>query len=111
MMKRLGAPLIAGGAIVWTLGVAAWVSGVGVSLPPDAVRSLVPSLAAVSGGGLVVAGAFVRRDGQRAAAAALRRKVPVSASPLMEAPYAQAETRAPAARVVHSPRESVRKHE
>jgi hypothetical protein len=61
-MKRLGNALIAGGAAVWTVGVVAWISGVWVTLPPDAVRVLVLSLVAVSGGSLVAAGALVGRS-------------------------------------------------
>jgi hypothetical protein len=60
-MRRLGAALIAIGAVVWTVGVGAWISGVWVTLPPDAVRVLVLGLIAVSGGSLVTAGAMIRR--------------------------------------------------
>ena len=61
-MKRLGNVLIAGGAAVWTVGVVAWISGVWITLPPDAVRVLVLSLVAVSGGSLVAAGALIGRS-------------------------------------------------
>jgi hypothetical protein len=61
-MKRLGAALIVGGAVVWITGVVAWVSGVWITLPPDAVRVLVLSLVAVSGGSLVLAGALIARS-------------------------------------------------
>ncbi len=67
-MRRLGAALIAGGAVVWTTGVVAWVSGVWVTLPPDTVRVLVLSLLAVSGGSLVTAGALIGRTSLRARA-------------------------------------------
>jgi hypothetical protein len=61
-MRRLGAALTAGGAVVWTVGVVAWISGVWVTLPPDSVRVLVLSLVAVSGGSLVAAGALIGRS-------------------------------------------------
>ena len=61
-MRRLGATLIAAGAVVWTVGVGAWLSGVWVTLPPDAVRALVLGLAAVTGGSLVGAGALIGRS-------------------------------------------------
>ena len=60
-MRRLGPTLIAAGAVVWTAGVAAWVSGVWVTLPPDTVRVLVLSLAAATGTALVGAGAVIGR--------------------------------------------------
>jgi hypothetical protein len=64
-MRRLGAALVAGGAVVWTTGVVAWMSGVWVTLPPDAVRVLVLGLVGVSGGSLVVAGALIGRSRRR----------------------------------------------
>jgi hypothetical protein len=60
-MRRLGPTLIAAGAVVWTAGVAAWVSGVWVTLPPDTVRVLVLGLAASTGAALVGAGAVISR--------------------------------------------------
>jgi hypothetical protein len=68
-MKRLGAVLMAGGAVVWIVGVVAWTSGVWVTLPPETVRALVLSLSAVTGGSLVAAGALISR-GRRAHAGA-----------------------------------------
>jgi hypothetical protein len=61
-MRRLGATLIAAGAVVWTAGAAAWISGVWVTLPPDTVRALALTLAAVAGGSLVGAGALIGRS-------------------------------------------------
>jgi hypothetical protein len=66
-MKRLGLVLLATGATVWTAGAVAWMSGVWVTLPPDAVRILVLSFAGVTGGLLVGAGALVGRSARQQA--------------------------------------------
>jgi hypothetical protein len=60
-MRRLGPTLIALGAGVWVAGVVASVSGVWVTLTPDTARVLVLSLAVVTGGALVGAGALIGR--------------------------------------------------
>jgi hypothetical protein len=64
-MKHLGIALIAAGAVIWTAGAAAWMSGVWVTLPPDTVRILVLSLAGVTGGLLLGAGALIGRTGRK----------------------------------------------
>ena len=69
-MRRVAATLIGAGVVFWVLGVIAWVAGVWVTLPPDAVRVLVLTLAALAGGVLLAAGAAVGRAAQRFAAAA-----------------------------------------
>lgn len=69
-MRRVAAALVGAGIVVWVLGVAAWAGGVWVTLPPDAVRTLVLALAAVAGGVLLVAGAAVGRAARRAGTAA-----------------------------------------
>lgn len=74
-MRRLGLGIAAAGVAVWAFGVVAWVLGVWVTMPPEVVRALVLSLAAVTGAGLLVLGAVVARTaggragGRRARAA------------------------------------------
>jgi hypothetical protein len=60
-MHRLGSVLTWAGLGVWSAGIVAWVLGVWTTLPPDTVRAIVLSLAALSGGFLLVAGAGVSR--------------------------------------------------
>lgn len=96
-MKRLGTRLIAGGATLWIAGVVAWMSGVWVTLPPDASRVLVLSFVAVTGGVLVTAGALVGR-GRREhviAASAMVEGGPESAPQPTDAATSHVRTRAP----------------
>ena len=60
-MRRLGTVLAWAGVAVWGAGIVAWLFGVWVTLPPDTVRVIVLSLAALTGGFLLVAGATVSR--------------------------------------------------
>ena len=60
-MRKLAALLGIAGVGVWTLGIVAWVSGVWVTMPPDQVKVLVLTVAALSGGALVAAGAVIGR--------------------------------------------------
>jgi hypothetical protein len=64
-MRRLAIWLSTAGAIIWVVGVIAWMSGVWVTLPPDAVRPLVLTLFAVVGGLLLAVGAAVGRTAAR----------------------------------------------
>ncbi|HEX9483571.1 MAG TPA: hypothetical protein VF929_03285 [Gemmatimonadaceae bacterium] len=99
-MRRLGAALIAGGAVVWTTDVVAWVSGVWVTLPPDTVRVLVLSLLAVSGGSLVTAGALIGRTRRAHMAAQLPGVHDASQSP-QQLPEASASLSSLRARATH----------
>jgi putative copper export protein len=67
-MRRLAFWLRAGGLAIWVMGVLAWMVGVWVTLPPDAVRPLVLTLAALCGGVLLATGAAVGRAAMREAA-------------------------------------------
>ena len=60
-MRKLAALLGIAGVGVWTLGIVAWISGVWVTMPPDQVKVLVLTVAALSGGALVAAGAVIGR--------------------------------------------------
>jgi hypothetical protein len=97
-MKRLGLALLATGAAVWAAGAVAWISGVWVTLPPDTVRLLVLSLAGVTGGLLVGAGALVGRsarqqDSQSSDLARAPHEVPRLREPIIpSAPGARAES-------------------
>lgn len=60
-MRKLAALLGIAGIGVWTLGIVAWISGVWVTMPPDQVKVLVLTVAALSGGALVSAAAVIGR--------------------------------------------------
>lgn len=62
-MRKLAAVLGIAGVGVWTLGIVAWISGVWVTMAPDQVKVLVLTLAVLSGGALVAAGAVIGRAG------------------------------------------------
>lgn len=64
-MRRLATLLLGAGAAIWILGLVAWVLGVWVTLPPATARVLVLALATLSGGVLIVAGAFLGRAARR----------------------------------------------
>jgi membrane protein implicated in regulation of membrane protease activity len=60
-MRKLATLLGIAGVGIWALGVAAWVSGVWVTLPPDQVKVLVLTVATLSGAVLLAAAAIVGR--------------------------------------------------
>ena len=62
-MRRLGAILTWAGVGVWAVGIVWWLQGVWVTLPPDTVKIIVLTLAALTGGALVAAGAATSRAG------------------------------------------------
>ena len=62
-MRRLGAVLTWVGVGIWGLGIVAWMQSAWVTLPPDKVKVLVLTLAALMGGVLVAAGAATSRAG------------------------------------------------
>ena len=62
-MRRLGAVLMWAGVGVWGLGIVAWMQSVWVTLPPDTVKVIVLTLAALTGGVLVAAGTATSRAG------------------------------------------------
>lgn len=64
------------GAALWLLGVCAWLSGVWITLSPAAAKVYVLTLAAITGGVLLAAGAAVSRAYRRDAVA--ERDVPAS---------------------------------
>ena len=63
-MRRLGSLLMLAGVGIWGAGIVAWIQSVWVTLPPDTVKVLVLTLAALTGGTLLAAGAAVSRAGQ-----------------------------------------------
>ncbi len=63
-MRRLGAVLMWAGLGIWGAGIVAWIQSVWVTLPPDTVKVIVLTLAALMGGTLLAAGAAVSRAGQ-----------------------------------------------
>lgn len=64
-MRRVAAALMGAGVVLWLLGIAAWIMGVWATLPPDAARVLVLTLAGLGGGVLLVSGALVARAARR----------------------------------------------
>lgn len=60
-MRHIGQWLILAGLGVWIFGFLTWTFGVWVTMPPDTVRVLVLSLAALSGAGLMLFGAALSR--------------------------------------------------
>jgi membrane protein implicated in regulation of membrane protease activity len=64
-VRKLAALIGIAGVGVWTLGIVAWISGVWVTMPPDKVKLLVLTAAALSGAALLVAGAVVGRAATR----------------------------------------------
>jgi membrane protein implicated in regulation of membrane protease activity len=64
-VRKLAALVGIAGVGVWTLGIVAWVSGVWVTMPPDQVKVLVLTAAALSGAALLFAGAVVGRAATR----------------------------------------------
>ena len=63
-MRRLGSLLMLAGVGIWGAGIVAWIQSVWVTLPPDTVKVIVLTLAALMGGTLLAAGAAVSRAGQ-----------------------------------------------
>jgi membrane protein implicated in regulation of membrane protease activity len=64
-MRRIASALICAGVLLWVLGVAAWIIGVWITLPPDTVRVMMLTLAGLAGGVLLVTGAVVARATRR----------------------------------------------
>lgn len=64
-MKRIGTLLMLAGVALWLLGFVAWLSGVWVTLSPAAAKVYSLTLAALSGGVLLAAGAMVNRAYRR----------------------------------------------
>lgn len=64
-MKRLGMLLMLAGTALWVLGFCAWISGVWITLSPAAAKVYVLTLAAITGGVLLAAGAIVSRAYRR----------------------------------------------
>ena len=64
-MRKLAALIGIAGVGVWTLGIVAWISGVWVTMPPDTVKVLVLTAAALSGAALLLVGAVVGRAATR----------------------------------------------
>jgi membrane protein implicated in regulation of membrane protease activity len=62
---KLAALIGIAGVGVWTLGIVAWISGVWVTMPPDQVKVLVLTAAALSGGALVLTAAVIGRAATR----------------------------------------------
>ena len=63
-MRRLGSLLMLAGVGIWGAGIVAWIQSVWVTLPPDTVKVIVLTLAALMGGTLLAAGAAVSRAAQ-----------------------------------------------
>jgi hypothetical protein len=64
-VKRLGMLLMLAGTALWVLGFCAWISGVWITLSPAAAKVYVLTLAAITGGVLLAAGAVVSRAYRR----------------------------------------------
>ena len=64
-MKRIGTLLMLAGTGIWVLGFCAWISGVWITLSPTAAKVYVLTLAAITGGVLLAAGAAVSRAYRR----------------------------------------------
>lgn len=64
-MKRIGMLLMLAGTALWVLGFCAWISGVWITLSPAAAKVYVLTLAAITGGVLLAAGAVVSRAYRR----------------------------------------------
>jgi hypothetical protein len=64
-MSRIATALICVGALLWILGAAAWIAGVWITLPPNAVRVLALTLSGLAGGVLLVSGAVFARLARR----------------------------------------------
>jgi hypothetical protein len=64
-VRKLAALIGIAGVGVWTLGIVAWISGVWVTMPPDKVKVLVLTGAALSGAALLLAGAVIGRAATR----------------------------------------------
>ena len=60
-MKRIGTLLMLAGVALWLLGFVAWKSGVWITLSPAAAKLYLLTLAGLSGGVLLAAGAAVNR--------------------------------------------------
>lgn len=60
-MRKLAALLGIAGVSVWMLGIAAWISGVWVTMPPDEVKIFVLTAAVLSGGALLLTAALIGR--------------------------------------------------
>ena len=63
-MRRLGAVLMWAGVGIWGLGIVAWIQSIWVTMPPDTVKVIVLTLAALTGGVLLAAGAATYRAGR-----------------------------------------------
>lgn len=57
--------LMLAGTALWVLGFCAWISGVWITLSPAAAKVYVLTLAAITGGVLLAAGAIVSRAYRR----------------------------------------------
>lgn len=64
-MKRIGSFLMLAGIALWLFGFCAWISGVWITLSPNAAKVYTLTLAGLSGGVLLVAGAAVSRAHKR----------------------------------------------
>ena len=64
-MRTTAKWMVRGGLVVWVFGTAAAISGVWVTLPPDATKWLVLGLASTSGGMLVLSGMALGRGARR----------------------------------------------
>jgi len=60
-LKRIGTLLMLAGVALWLLGFLAWMSGVWITLSPAAAKLYLLTLAGLSGGVLLAAGAVVNR--------------------------------------------------
>lgn len=68
-MRRIGTLLMLAGTALWVLGFCAWISGVWITLSPAAAKVYTLTLAGLTGGILLAAGAAVSRAYRRQAAA------------------------------------------
>ena len=68
-MKRIGTLLMLAGTAMWLIAFWAWISGVWVTLSPDAAKVYTLALLGLSGGILLGAGAIVSRGYRRHGAA------------------------------------------
>lgn len=64
-MRTLAALIGTAGVGVWAFGIVAWISGVWVTMPPDEVKVLVLTAAALSGAALLLTGAVIGRTATR----------------------------------------------
>lgn len=60
-MRRFGSVLMLAGIGIWGLGIVAWIQSIWVTMPPDTVKVIVLTLAALAGGVLLAAGAATSR--------------------------------------------------